>query len=107
MAITYEWIIVDVQVALQQDTLVDVVTDVNWRYQGTDGVNTSSVYGLSAMNPANPNDYIPFDQLTNALVTSWLIANLGPESIQGFENEIANNLANGTNLTVVTKKLIA
>ena len=58
------------------------------------------------MNPANPNDYIPFDQLTNALVTSWLITNLGPESIQGFENEIAANLENGTNLTVVTKKLI-
>lgn len=107
MAVTYEWVIVDVEVTLQQDTLVDVVTSVNWRYQGSDGVNTSNVYGTNLMDPANPNDYIPFDQLTTATVVGWLETQLGEEAIAGFQNQIATDLENGTNLTTVTRTLVA
>ena len=107
MAVTYEWVIVDVEVKLQQDTMIDMVTLVNWRYQGSDGINTASVYGPTLLDPANPNDYIPFDQLTTAQVVAWLEQNLGPESIAGFQNQIADDLANGTNLTTVTKTLVA
>lgn len=106
MAITYEWVIVDVEVVLQQDTMVDMVVLVNWRYQGSDGVNTSSVYGLTEVDPANPNDYIPFNQLTTQDVVNWLIEKLGPEAITGFENQIANDLVTGI-YTIVTKKLVA
>jgi len=107
MAVTYEWVIVDVEVTLQQNTLVDVVTVVNWRYQGSDGVNTSSVYGSTALDPANPNDYIPFDQLTTAQVVAWIVQDLGTESIEGFQNQIANDIATGITLTSVTKTLVA
>lgn len=105
MPITYEWVIVDVEVALQHDTMIDVVIAVNWRYQGSDGMCTASVYGLTEVDPANPNDYIPFDQLTTQEVVNWIIPKLGPEAIAGFENQIGIELENN-NYTIVTKKLV-
>jgi len=104
MSVTYEWVIVDLQVALQHDSLVDVVVAVNWRYQGNDGSCVASVYGLTELDMADPNDYIPFDQLTSQQVIDWLIPKLGPDAITGFQNQIVTELANN-NYTIVTKTL--
>jgi hypothetical protein len=105
MSVTYEWVIVDLQVALLHDSMVDVVVAVNWRYQGNDGTCVANVYGLTELDPADPNDYVPFDQLTSQQVIDWLILKLGQEAITGFQNQIVTELANH-NYTVVTRTLI-
>lgn len=104
---TYEWIIVNTEVTVQNYSLSDIVMLVNWRYQGSDGVRTSNVYGTTVLSPPDLNNFIPFDQLTTAQVSAWVQADLGQEAIEGFQNQISNDLAQGTNLTVVVKQLIS
>lgn len=103
---TFEWIIVNTEVTVQNYSLSDIVIQVNWRYQGSDGVRTSSVYGATVLLPPDPNNFIPFDQLTNAQVSAWVEEDLGQEAIEGFQNQIANDLEAGSNLTVIVKELL-
>lgn len=104
MSYTFKWVIVDVQVALKHEGINDVVTAVNWRYEGTNGMCITSVHGLTELDPIDPNDYIPFDRLTSQQVIDWLISKLGPAAIEGFENQIISD-CEVHNFTIVTKTL--
>lgn len=103
---TFEWIIVNTEVTVQNYSLSDIVMLVNWRYQGSDGTRTSSVYGATVLGPPDPNNFVPFDQLSTAQVIAWVEADLGQEAIEGFQNQISNDLIEGINLTVTVKQLV-
>jgi hypothetical protein len=38
--------------------------------------------------PANPDDFTPFDQITQAQALEWTQAALGPERVAAMENEV-------------------
>jgi DNA polymerase II large subunit len=106
MPTTFEWVVVDTDVLVQCESLPDVVTAVNWRYQGTNGTYTASVHGKTKVDEHHPGHaFIPFEQLTQAEVIQWVIDDLGPDAIQGFQNSIEEQLQNHV-LTVVTKPLV-
>ena len=109
MSITYKWVIVDTTVYLQHEGLEDVIIAVNWRYQGSDGYCTSSVSGITNTGPPDPNNYTPFNQLTEAEVIQWVIDDFGSDLedvVQGFQNQIAQEIEN-TICTAVQKTLLA
>lgn len=105
MPVTYEWVVVDLQVAVQHDGLDDVVKAVNWRFQCSDGMCTSEVHGLTEVDPPDPQNYIPFNQLTSQEVIDWVIAKLGPEAIAGFEAYTEAQATTHHNMAIVTKTL--
>lgn len=55
-----------------QDNLTDVVFQVFWRYEGTDGTFTTAMSGTTNIPAPDPQDFIPYDQLTEATVLDWV-----------------------------------
>ena len=86
---TYTWTIANLERA--QD---DYVTIVHWRCEGDDGTNTASAYGTISFTQEEGETIIPFDQLTEELVTGWMFEKLSKEdteaSIQTKLDELAN-----------------
>jgi len=55
------------------------VLQIGWRCNGqeVDGDKTysTSIYSTVSLPPANPNDYIPYSDLTQEIMLNWIWAN--------------------------------
>lgn len=72
--INYTWTIAALECATEENGLNKVVKTVHWRYKGTDetlGIS-HELFGAQAMDAPNTTAYIPYDELTEATVVSWL-----------------------------------
>lgn len=69
-------------------TLPDgVVYTAHWRVSKTDGDASGSVYGtisFPAKNPSDP-DFIPYDNLTEAIVIGWVKEEMGADTVAAHE----------------------
>ena len=84
----YIWTIAALECATEENGLNKVVKTVHWRYKGTDETSGISyeLFGAQAMDAPNTAAYIPYDQLTEATVISWLEKKL---DIVAFQASIA------------------
>lgn len=74
MAITYTWAVTGMKVVSSAGPLQNYVVNVQWTKTGTDeNGHTGTFKGATPFtpDPAQPG-FIPFDQLTEALVLSWV-----------------------------------
>ena len=98
MAITYSWIISSLDCAKQEGTLQDVVVDINWRRQASEVVDdktyTTDVYGQQALGSPDPNNFIPYPDLTQAEVEGWLVSAMGQEKVDQIDASLAIQLQN-------------
>ena len=71
--ITFNWTISAVERTISLDGLSDVIKTVHWRYRGTDenGV-TAETYGATGIGDPNPQDFTPFDEVTESDVIGWV-----------------------------------
>lgn len=92
MAITYTWIISQLECRPEQDGLVNVVTTVHWRLRGIDGEHTAEVYGSVAL-PGPGQPFVVYEDLTQAQVEGWVESALGEEQVQSFRDNIASQIA--------------
>ena len=54
----------------------DYVVNVLWEVTGVDGANTASIGGNTQFSSSQaPETFIPYDQLTEAIVLGWIPAN--------------------------------
>jgi hypothetical protein len=73
MAITYTWAVTGMKVTTV-GTEADYVVQTYWTKTGTDeNGNTGMFSGATPLDP-NPEqtDFVPYDQLTQAIVLSWI-----------------------------------
>lgn len=79
------WIINTMDSKLLEGTLTDVVSIIHWTRQYTQTVNDKQystwVYGAYNCPPPNPNDFIPYQDLTQSDVDGWLDSGLDVASI--------------------------
>ena len=82
--INYTWTIAALECATEENGLNKVVKTVHWRYKGTDDISGISyeLFGAQAMDEPNVTTYIPYDQLTESTVISWLEKKLDVVSFQ-------------------------
>ena len=80
----YTWTIAALECATEENGLNKVVKTVHWRYKGTDETSGISyeLFGAQAMDAPNTSSYIPYDELTEATVISWLEKKLDVSSFQ-------------------------
>ena len=99
MATTYTWAVTAMQVLQAAGPLQNYVVNVKWTKTGTDDNGVSGVFvGATPFtpNPAQPG-FIPFDQLTEADVLSWIQAVVVGDyenHVNGKIQEQINNSAN-------------
>ena len=106
MAITYNWVISSMDVVPKEGELVNVVSVVHWRRQGTEVVDgktyTAEVYSTYSCPSPSSTDFTAYPDLTQAQVEGWLNAGLDVPSIDA---NIATQIAQQINPPVVTPPL--
>ena len=88
------WVISQLNCAVESEGLPNVINVIHWRYQATqvDGDKTwfAETYGASSVAQPNPQNFVPYEDVTEAEVISWLEQILPVEAMQlALENNIA------------------
>lgn len=86
MATVFSWS-VDAMYTVQQPD-PDYVVNVIWTLTGVDGQYTASIGGNTTFNSDQASPFIPYDQLTEAIVIGWVQANLGEQGIANYEANV-------------------
>ena len=79
---TYTWKINAVDCYTSKDGLEKVAYNVHWSFFATDGENNASTIGVQSVGEPNPDNFVPFDQLTEEQVVSWITASMDVEQMQ-------------------------
>jgi len=96
MNITYTWSISGMKMAPSLDGLTDVVTNVQFKYTGTDSDSgfSADFQGAIPVGTPDPSSFVPLADLTEVEVIAW-VQSIYPmdhpnEMVQkGIENQIA------------------
>jgi hypothetical protein len=99
----FSWTISALNCAVELEGLPNVIKCIHWRYQAekTEGDKTYFVdtYGASSVGQPNPESFIPYEDITEAEIVSWLETTLPIEAMQaGLEAKIEEQI-NPTELT--------
>ena len=74
MAINYEWRFEQIECSTADDP-PDCARIVHWRLNGVDADGVAaSIYGTCNLGEPDPENYIAFDELTEAQVQAWVVA---------------------------------
>ena len=90
MANTYNWKINALDAKIQEGDNSDVIYTVHWSYIASDesGEHTASSIGTMGVE-YDPDNFIPYADLTKDDVVSWLEAGLDVESMkENLDNQI-------------------
>jgi hypothetical protein len=90
----FEWVISQLNCAVESEGLPDVINTIHWRYQATqehDGkIYFADTYGAASVGQPNPQNFIPYEDVTEEEVIGWLEEILPVEAMQeGLESNIA------------------
>ena len=106
MALETKWLVSQLDTAPSEDGLSDVVKVVHWRYQAeqVDGDKTwfAETYGTASVGQPNPQNFVPYEDVTEAEVVSWLNEVLPVDAMQA---SLEANIALQINPTEVTLPL--
>jgi hypothetical protein len=81
---TFNWTISAVERAISSNGLQDVIKVVHWRYRGTNNSGvTVETYGITNVGDPNPEDFTPYNGVTESDVIGWLESILG-EVLEGM-----------------------
>ena len=116
MATTFTWDCTKVDVYPTYESESDVVYNVNWVLNGASsetyddfGVQVpyrSSLYSAEKLSLADlPTGFVPFEDLTNTIVTGWVTSALGDEKIDEYKAQINAQLDQLINPTTVPKTI--
>jgi len=95
----YKWIWSASDVHLNVDGMKDVVYNLHWRRQLSDGDLMVEVYGTCPVGQPNPESFTDYENLKDEEVFGWLEENLDVESIDaGLASamELEKNPVNAT-----------
>ncbi len=80
------WVISSLDCAVESEGLPNVINVIHYRYQATqvDGDKTwfAETYGASSVAQPNPQNFIPYEDVTEAEVISWLEEILPVDAMQ-------------------------
>lgn len=100
--IAYTWVFPQIDVAPSEDGLVNVAKQVHWRLDAVDGEYTSGGYGTAALPAPNEEDFVPYEQITEAMVEAWVTEALGgEEGVDKIKAAIAVQIENQKNPPIV------
>ena len=98
---TYNWIISALECKVKEGDLTDVVYIVHWRYDATNENEVSAeIYGAESIAFPNPEDFIPYPELTKDQVVGWLEASLDVPKLQLYLDEQIDLIVNPINVTL-------
>ncbi len=86
MKTNFQWVISQLNCAVESEGLPNVINIIHWRYNATqvDGDKTyfSETYGASSVAQPNPQNFTPYADVTEQEVINWLEEILPVEDMQ-------------------------
>jgi len=105
---TYNFHINAVDAHVSQDGLDNVIYNVHYSYIGEDANgNVTTRIGVHAVQPPSSDSFVPFDQLTQADVISWIESDLPVQQMQQDLDLQLAELAAPTKVTLQVPETLA
>jgi hypothetical protein len=105
MSITTTWVIEQMSCYPTSEGQTDVVFNVAWRVNATDGTYYATVYGTQGVTYVAGSPYTPYADLTQAQVVGWVQDAMGPEQVASIEANLGKQIDNLINPPAVTPPL--
>lgn len=106
MAITYNWLIPQLDCVPSQDGLTNVVQTVHWRLYAEDGTYRGIVYGSQQFPSPDSANFIPYEDLSKDQVIEWVKESLIAENQWGnVEESLQKQIADQKNPPIVQPPL--
>lgn len=88
--ITYKWIFSQFKCKKVNEQFDNIVSVINWRYVGTNENGISAdAYGSQEIDEPIPENFTPFNNLTESQVVSWMESFI---DVSQMQNEIENQI---------------
>lgn len=78
------------------------VYTVHWTASLEEDGESASVYGSVGLGAPDPDNFVPFDQLTKDEVLNWLFEALGVDQVVGIQESLHNQIQAKINPTSAT-----
>jgi len=99
--INYTWTISALDCAVDEEGLQNVVKTIHWRYRGTDDEGfTAEDYGAHPVPSPNPEEFKPYENLTQQIVEGWLESQMDMNSLKTKISEKIDKVKNPTRVTL-------
>ena len=89
MAIVYTWSVKEINTIPSENDLESVVKVVHWNVRGVDGEMSAELNGSIALNKPDPLNFLPFEEVTEADVISWVKSTIGEDMTNAAEADVA------------------
>lgn len=100
MTNTYNWSVSSIYTLQQPNP--NYVVNVFWSISGSDGKNTVTSHGNTKLPVQESNkNFIPYDQLTEAQVVTWIKQEVGQEEVALLQSNLDDRLNSINNQTSV------
>lgn len=103
--ITYTWVIEKLDCYPEQEGQSDVVFNIYWRLNASDGQYAASVYGSTLTTYTQGEPFTPYQYLTQEQVVGWLVEGLGPDQVAQYEAVLAQDIAAQINPPTISPPL--
>ena len=111
--INYEWNVSDCEVYPNKDGLSDVVWKVTYTLTGVDDSHqdpyghdySAKSVGSVYLDTSDLSNFIPWSDLTPAIVQGWVEDNMGSENVSQIKSDIESNINEKINPSSVEKQL--
>lgn len=103
----FTWVINQLNCLISSEGLQDVINVIHWTYVATDTDDTgkewvASVYGTANVEQPNPQNFIPYEDVTYEEVCGWLEQVL---PVDDMKASLEANIYNQQNPTEITLPL--
>ena len=106
MKTTFQWVISQLNCAVEVDGMSDVINMIHWRYNATQIVDEKTyfadTYSCTSVSQPNPQNFIPYADVTEAEVISWLESVL---DVPAMQLSLETNLYNQQHPTEIVMPL--
>lgn len=99
---TYTLKINSVECQTSLGDLTNVIKNVHWTYEVTNGTESAYINGVDLLEEPSPESFVDFDSLTTPQVVEWLEAKLDTERLQSMLDQRLDEVINPP---IVTKRL--
>ena len=99
------WVIEQMNCYPTYESQTDVVFNVHWRVNATDGTYNATSYGTVGVTYVAGSPYTPYADLTQAQVIGWVQTALGAEQVATIEAGLATDISNQVRPPVVSPAL--
>lgn len=99
----YQWKILSIYVSPQENSLLNVVKRVTWKYQVKDNQYVADIYKDTYFNSVDSNQYISYENLTDETVFGWIS---NTEDMDQLKAELEEKLIEIKNPSRVVEKVL-